>query len=290
MSKLNLELERLGIISLERLELYYPRVRDRDDISVLRDPITEVIVLSGCDHVSETYYTERKETELIAVHDAEISTPRLQDNIRRAKEFGVYIKGKRWLDFGCGLGGMLDELATEAAYAAGLEPNQDRASIVSAKGHQVVTNLDELEDASLDIVTMFHVLEHLDDPVGVLKELRRVLRPGGGLIVEVPHARDALFTLYDCEEFKKFTFWSEHLVLHTRHSLQLLFKAARYPEHQIMGYQRYSLANHLYWLSKGHLGGHEKWHMLDSMEVQSSYWLSLAKIDRTDTLILIATI
>lgn len=105
------------------------------------------------------------------------------------------------------------------------------------------------------------------------------------MIIEVPHARDALFTLYDCEEFKKFTFWSEHLVLHTRHSLQLLLKAAGYPEHQVMGYQRYPLANHLYWMAKGEPGGHDKWHMLASKEVQSSYSSVLSGIDRTDTLI-----
>lgn len=285
MSTLHLELEKLGIISQKRLEVYYPRVRDRDDVSVLRDPMTEVIVLSESDHVSASYYTERKESELIEVHDTKISTPRLQDSIRRAEKFGVHIKGKRWLDFGCGLGGMLDELASEAAYGAGLEPNLDRASIVSAKGHQVFSSLDELEDASLDIVTMFHVLEHLTDPVGILKAIKRVLCPGGDVIIEVPHARDALITLFDCEEFRRFTFWSEHLVLYTRHSLQLLLKAAGYSEYQIMGYQRYPLSNHLYWLSKGKPGGQTNWNLLNSKETQSSYAADLIKIDRSDSLV-----
>lgn len=285
MSKLNHELERLGIISRERLEDYYSRVRDRDDVAVLRDSSTEVIVLSSSGHVSDNYYKERKETELISVHDAEVATPRLADNIRRGREFGGHIREKRWLDFGCGLGGMLDELASQAAFAAGLEPNQDRASIVTAKGHQVVMGLDELEDDSLDIITMFHVLEHLTDPVGVLTSLRRVLRPGGRLLIEVPHARDALFTLYDCEAFKRFTFWSEHLVLHTRQSLRVLLKAAGYAELQIMSYQRYPLANHLHWLAKNKPGGHDNWSMLDTLDVATSYSAALSKIDRTDTLI-----
>ena len=285
MSELNLELERLGIISRDRLETYYPRVRDRDDVSVLLDPLTEVIVLSRCDHVSENYYAERKETKRYSVHEAEVVTPRLEDNIRRGDDFGSYIKGKRWLDFGCGLGGMLDELAADAEWAGGLEPNKARAVIVKAKGHQVISSLEELDDASIDIVTMFHVLEHLTDPVGVLKALRRVLRPGGGLIIEVPHARDALFTLYDCEEFKKFTFWSEHLVLHTRHSLQLLLKAAGYPEHHITSYQRYPLANHLYWLSRGKPGGHGKWSFFCSKEMERAYSECMAQIDQADTLI-----
>lgn len=288
MSKLNYELEQLGIISRDRLATYYPRVRDREDIAVLRDPLTEVIVLSESNHVSQTYYVERKETGHIAVHNSKVITPRLQDNIRRAEEFGHYIKGKCWLDFGCGTGGMLDELASEASWAAGLEPNQDRHSMVSAKGHQVVGSLSELEDESLDVVTMFHVFEHLTDPVGILASLRRVLRPGGALIIEVPHARDVLFTLYDCDAFKRFTFWSEHLVLHTRQSLTILLNAAGYHETEIIGYQRYPLANHLHWLAKGSAGGHVTWQYLTGAELDLSYSNNLTRIDRSDTLIAIS--
>ena len=289
MSTLNAELQRLGIISQDRLEVFYPRVRDRDDVVVLWDPVTEVIVLSRCDHVSESYYSERKETSSYNVHNQRVETPRLEDNIRRAEEFGSKISEKRWLDFGCGLGGMLDELAAQASSATGLEPNLDRASIVSAKGHHVVTSLDEIEDASLDVVTMFHVLEHLTDPLAVLKSVKRVLRPGGVLVIEVPHARDALITLYDCEAFKRFTFWSEHLVLHTRLSLQILLKAAGYLECEVSACQRYPLANHLHWLAKGSPGGHKIWSVLDLTDLTAAYSKSLEDLDRTDSLMALIT-
>ena len=177
---LNIKLEQLGIIDQDRLEVFYPRVRDRDDVVVLRDPLTEVIVLSGCDHVSEAYYAERKEKNAFSVHGDNVSTPRLEDNIRRGVEFGSHIRRKNWLDFGCGLGGMLDELGMEAAWAAGLEPNRERAAIVTAKGHNVFTSLYDVPEESVDIITMFHVLEHLTNPVETLISLKRVLRPGGG--------------------------------------------------------------------------------------------------------------
>jgi 2-polyprenyl-3-methyl-5-hydroxy-6-metoxy-1,4-benzoquinol methylase len=284
MSQLIAELESLEVISRGRLEVFYPRVRDRDDVAVLRDSLTEVIVLSRCDHVSETYYAEREEKNSHRVHGADVVTPRLEDNVRRATEFGQYIRNKRWLDFGCGLGGMLDEMASEAAWSAGLEPNRERAMIVSGKGHNVVACLDELADNSLDIVTMFHVLEHVTDPVGALRSLRRVLRPEGMLLIEVPHARDALFTLYECEAFKRFTFWSEHLVLHTRQSLKTILQSAGYRNVEISGYQRYPLANHLYWLSKGKPGGQEVWGVLNSKGSRDEYEAALSKLDRTDTL------
>jgi 2-polyprenyl-3-methyl-5-hydroxy-6-metoxy-1,4-benzoquinol methylase len=194
-SMLNIELESLGIINRDRLEVFYPRVRDRDDVAVLRDPLTEVIVLSRCDHVSETYYAERKEENAFSVHGKDVTTPRLEDNIRRGVEFGSYIRGKNWLDFGCGLGGMLDELGPEAAWAAGLEPNLERAAIVSAKGHKVVTSLDDLSDESVDIITMFHVLEHLTTPVETLHSLQRVLRPGGGAYRSTTRAGRAIHVI-----------------------------------------------------------------------------------------------
>jgi len=279
------ELEKLGIISRDRLEVYYPRVRDRDDVAVLRDSLTEVIVLSRCDHVSDIYYEEREEKNSYTVHGDDVVTPRLEDNDWRAAKFGRYIRNKRWLDFGCGLGGMLDKLATEAAWAAGLDASNERAAIVSAKGHKVVASLDEIDDHSLDVVTLFHVLEHLTDPLGILRSLRRVLRPNGLLLIEVPHARDVLFTIYDCEAFKRFTFWSEHLVLHTRQSLTLLLRAAGFLDINVIGHQRYPLADHLYWLAKESPGGHEKWSEMNSSGLQIEYEAVLSKLDRTDTLL-----
>lgn len=285
MSKLNFELEQLGIIEQDRLEVFYPRVRDRDDIAVLRDPLTEVIVLSRCDHVTESYYAERKEENGYSVHGDNVTTPRLEDNIRRGLEFGNHIRGKNWLDFGCGLGGMLDELGTEAAWAAGLEPNLERAAIVAAKGHNVVTSLDDVPDGSVNIITMFHVLEHLTNPVETLISCKRVLSQEGTLLIEVPHARDALFAQFDCDAFKRFTFWSEHLVLHTRQSLEIILQTAGYPIKQIVGFQRYPLANHLYWLSKGAPGGHQIWKMLSGADLDMAYSTTLSKIDGTDTLV-----
>lgn len=286
MSQLIVKLEKLGVLSRDRLEVYYPRVRDREDVAVLRDSLTEIIVLSRCDHVSETYYTEREEKHGYSVHGKDVVTPpRLEDNVRRVAEFGGYIRNKRWLDFGCGLGGMLDEVASQAAWAGGLEPSRERAAIVSSKGHNVVACLDELADNSLDIVTMFHVLEHLIDPVSVLRSIRRVLRPEGRILIEVPHAKDALFTLYECDAFKRFTFWSEHLVLHTRQSLRAILQSAEYRNLEIAGYQRYPLANHLYWLSKQKPGGHDAWGFLSSSALEEGYQALMTKLDTTDSLL-----
>ena len=118
--------------------------------------------------------------------------------------------------------------------------------------------------------------------------MSNLLEENGKLIIEGPHANDALISLYELEEFKKFTFWSEHLILHTRNSLETYLKAAGFKNIVISCYQRYSLANHLYWLSKKKPGGQLKYNFLSNVDIDNAYSDALGNIDKTDTLIAIA--
>lgn len=286
----DIELENLHIIDRKRLQQFYPSVRDRQDISVLRDPLTDVIILSSSEHISIDYYVEKPEQTDHLVHGHMIASPYLPDDLRRAEEFSTLLHAKRWLDFGCGLGGLLHAMQDRPLQAWGLEPNQERAAIAQAKGLTILKHLDQVPEHSLDIISMFHVLEHLTTPLETLVEIRERLRPGGSILIEVPHARDALFTLYDSEAFKRFTFWSEHLVLHTRQSIGIILQHAGFTDIQISSKQRYPLSNHLHWLSRQKPGGHDIWALLNSANLHSEYEAALARIDRTDTLIATARV
>ena len=74
-----------------------------------------------------------------------------------------------------------------------------------------------------DIITMFHVLEHIPDPKAILGELSKMLADDGQIIVEVPNADNALLTLYKNDPFSKFTYWGCHLFLYTAKTLKILF-------------------------------------------------------------------
>jgi len=108
------------------------------------------------------------------------------------------------------------------------------------------------------------------------------------LIVEVPHANDFLISFLNLQAFKEFTFWSEHLILHTRQSLEIFLREAGFKNIRIQGFQRYPLANHLHWLAKGKAGGHKHWHHLQTDELNRAYASMLASLDKTDTLIAVA--
>ncbi len=144
----------------------------------------------------------------------------------------------------------------------------------------------------LDVVTLFHCLEHLPDPINILHNIRVSLKDDGKgiVIIEVPHARDFLIEHLKLKEFINYTLWSQHLILHTRESLRLLLEDAGFNNIIIEGVQRYNIANHFQWLSNKKPGGHKSLlSTLETPELIASYEKALARIDATDTIIAIAT-
>lgn len=129
---------------------------------------------------------------------------------------------------------------------------------------------------------MFHVLEHVAEPLPLLERLRQT---GARLIVEVPNADDALLTLYHSEAFSHFTYWSPHLYLYNAGTLPRLLKKAGYQVVYVRQYQRYPLSNHLYWLAKGKPGGHKIWPFFNSAELEASYSAALGAIGKCDTIL-----
>ena len=129
------------------------------------------------------------------------------------------------------------------------------------------------------------MVEHLSDPIAMLKTLATKFSDKGSMIVEVPSSEDALLTLYDSAAFQHFTYWSQHLFLFNSETLRRLAKQAGLRIVSIKQYQRYSLSNHLHWLSQGKPGGHKIWNFLDSPDLNEAYANSLAAIGKCDTLI-----
>jgi SAM-dependent methyltransferase len=104
----------------------------------------------------------------------------------------------RVLDLGCGRGGVVELFWRDVKLAAGLDPDAPSLSEHRAPGMPVIRATGErlpFTAESLDLVVSVWVLEHLRDPGTTLREVRRVLRPGGHFIFLTPNLRNPLMVL-----------------------------------------------------------------------------------------------
>jgi 2-polyprenyl-3-methyl-5-hydroxy-6-metoxy-1,4-benzoquinol methylase len=283
-------LEKLGIIHKNHVHEYYPSVRDNKNTKVYKCDYSGVIFLKQ-NNLDQKYYKDKKVCENLncsfeKINGNDIACAVNNDDERRAAQFKSLIKGKTWLDFGCGSGRLIDLLKNVAMMAHGYELNNIYIESMKQRGIKVQKTFTEKNYNSYDVITLFHVLEHIPNPLEVLDLIFKLLKKGGTLIIEVPHANDFLLKSLDLECFKQFTLWSEHLVLHTRGSLEVFLKSFNPERFLIKGYQRYSLDNHLQWLRYGKPGGHDSYFRdIVTDDLKKAYENFLISIDQIDTLI-----
>ena len=259
------------------------QVRDAPDLRILECTYCGLVMLSSLEHIHSGFYEES------GMHGAEPAPMETWlnetdwDDLRRFEMLKPLLTNKKILDFGCGAGGFLNKAQELAGNVAGIELERRVCEYWEGK----ITIYPDFESArgKYDLITSFHVVEHLPDPRGILKTLANMLAEDGRMVIEVPSSEDALLTLYDSAAFQRFTYWSQHLFLFNAETLLKLAEQAGLRIVTIQQHQRYTLANHLYWLSQGKPGGHQKWSFLDNQELKTAYASSLAAMGKCDTLI-----
>ena len=107
------------------------------------------------------------------------------------------LENARVLELGSGLGSVLLEMRRRKLDAVGLEPSEEWCGIIRRRlerdglaGNCVVQGIGEhlpFADSSVDLVVSLQVLEHVQEPERVLREIDRVLRPGGILYLSAPN-------------------------------------------------------------------------------------------------------
>jgi 2-polyprenyl-3-methyl-5-hydroxy-6-metoxy-1,4-benzoquinol methylase len=126
------------------------------------------------------------------------------------------------LDIGAGTGDFLSVAKKDGWKITGVEPSDRAKAIAKNKGVSFVSETSELENQSFDIITMWHVLEHVPDLDKQIKELKRLLKPTGTLLIAVPN-----FKSFDAKYYGKF--WAAYDVpIHFWHfsktAIQILFE------------------------------------------------------------------
>ncbi len=258
-------------------------VRDNPALQILEGANCGLVPLSSLDHIQAGHYENsgmhRDDWPSIETWLRETE----QDDQRRFDMLKTALVNRKVLDFGCGAAGFVRKAESLAAEVAGVEPERR----VREHWGDAIALYGSLEDAGGgdDLITAFHVIEHLPDPGAMLKKLAALLKDRGRLVIEVPSSDDVLLTLYDSDAFQRFTYWSQHLFLFNAETLRRLAVQAGLRVVSIQQFQRYPLSNHLHWLSRQQPGGHQHWSFLDSPALIEAYAASLAAVGKGDTLI-----
>ena len=276
----------------EEFECIHKGTRDVSNINVMKCSKCGIVQLNNLQYNTECNYSEGgmlKSTYSIS-SDEICDMPwdiwlqeTEQDDVRRFIALQEICKDKRVLEFGCGNGGFLRRIKDVASDVVGVELMDEAREHLTEERIEVFKYLDEVKE-KYDVVCMFMVIEHLNNPDIILQKIYSILNEGGMLIVETVNSDDALISKYQCESFMNFTYWSEHVILFNSITLENLIKRNGFYTSWNTQIQRYSLANHLFWLSQGKPGGHKKWTELNERSLNDLYALSLIEMGIADTL------
>ena len=164
-------------------------------------PTPEVI---GKYYKSNEYYSHQQNKKGII--------PRIYEtvklfNIKRKASYAIDgLKSGKLLDIGCGVGDFLCHVKSKGWDVVGIEPSADAKSIAQDRlGFLPLNPADSylLPNNSFDVITMWHVLEHIDDLKFQISELYRLLKPSGRLIIALPN-----YQSFDCQYYKdKWAAW-----------------------------------------------------------------------------------
>ncbi|MEO8515525.1 MAG: class I SAM-dependent methyltransferase [Flavobacterium sp.] len=105
----------------------------------------------------------------------------------------------RLLDIGAGTGDFLATAKANGWQITGLEPNEKAKSSAIAKGVSFQNDIKNIDNQSFDVITMWHVLEHVPDIEQQIKDLKRLLKPNGTIIIAVPN-----FKSFDANYYGEF--------------------------------------------------------------------------------------
>lgn len=155
------------------------KVRDDDSLEILECKTCDLVFLSRT-KLPEGFY----EQSCMHTGDPQPIEEWLRDtdrdDERRFRYLSEAMTNRDVLDFGCGVGGFLLKARTKARHVTGIELEARLRPYFQTNGLEVFQSVADLPSGQrFDVITAFHVVEHLEDPANILRQLATRLRGGG---------------------------------------------------------------------------------------------------------------
>jgi 2-polyprenyl-3-methyl-5-hydroxy-6-metoxy-1,4-benzoquinol methylase len=125
------------------------------------------------------------------------------------------------LDIGAGTGDFLKHIKSENRSIFGIEPNKKARALASTKGINLEESIADFKGKTFDVITMWHVLEHVPNLEETIQKIEALLNPNGVLIIAVPN-----YNSFDAAYYKNY--WAafdapRHLWHFSRNAMKKIF-------------------------------------------------------------------
>jgi len=180
----------------------------------------------------------------------ELRIKNMEDTLRQAAFVRKIVPKKgSILEIGSGYGFFLEEMNRRGFKITGIEISQERIKHCKKLTNVKILNVDLNEQLpelpNFDTIVMFHILEHLIEPLNYLKKLNNLLKSKGRIVVEVPNCEDLL--LENNSAYAKWYWQRAHIHYFSKTILKQMLVKSGFKKVNIFGVQRYGLENMFNW-------------------------------------------
>ena len=148
--------------------------------------------------IAEQYQDQRGEDYHNAVNKVSKDVFPWISKLRKDKLQSYISENDSVLEYGIGTGWNLSELVCRNKY--GFDVSKHLKTEVENLGISFIGDIDSVEDSSFDVVICHHVIEHVENPAQILKEIYRLLKPSGKMLLFVPSEKSRKYNKFDTKE------------------------------------------------------------------------------------------